>query len=379
MKTFFFSGIRPIIFGVDRVDQLPGDITALSGRSSEVLIISDAGLAKAGIIERLTSILEQSGLNVTVFSELVGEPHSDTIDKAAAILRGMNRPCVLGVGGGSALDVAKLAAVVAEAETPTERYALRQRTFPEPRLKRIMIPTTAGTGSEVTATSVFYDGNGCKIWAWGQALFPDLVILDPSLTVTLPPDLTASTGLDALVHAIEAFTCRQKNLMSDALALHAIRLIAKHLLVAIQKPADIEARSNMLIASTLAGCAFAQTGTAGAHSIGHALATLAGIPHGRAVTLGMAELLAWNAEAAPETHAVLAEALGAGNAADQAGPAFRKLVELSGLELSLADADIQPESLAEVMMSPENISMVKNNIRSIGADEALTISRNLLR
>jgi alcohol dehydrogenase class IV len=379
MKAFYFSGIRPVIFGVDRVDQLPGDIKALNGQSSEVLIISDAGLAKAGVVQRLTSILEKSGLNVTVFSELAGEPHGAVIDQAAAILRGMIQPCVLGVGGGSALDVAKMAALVTEAETPAERYTLRQNPLPEPRLKRILIPTTAGTGSEVTCTATFYDGSGRKVWAWGQALFADLVILDPSLTVTLPSDLTASTGLDALVHAIEAFTCRQQSPMSDALALHAIRLIAKHLLVAIEKPADIDARSNMLVASTLAGCAFAQTGTAAAHSIGHALATIAGIPHGRAVTIGMDALLAWNAKAAPEAHAAVAEALGASKVADQAGPAFRKLVELTGLELSLVDAGIQPESLAEVMMSEENLPMIKNNIRSIGADEALTISRNILR
>jgi alcohol dehydrogenase class IV len=379
MKAFYFSGIRPIFFGVDRVDQLPGDITALNEESSEVLMISDAGLSRAGIVARITSILEKSGLDVTVFSELTGEPHGATIDQAAAILRGMDRPCVVGVGGGSALDVAKLAAVVAEAEAPAEGYALRAKPLPKPRLKRIMIPTTAGTGSEMTGTAVFSDSKGCKVWAWGQALFPDLAILDPALTVSLPRDVTASTGLDALVHAIEAYTCRQKNSMADALALHAIRLIGKHLLYAIENPADIEARSHMLTASTLVGCALAQTGTAGAHSIGHALATVAGIPHGLAVTIGMDALLAWNAKAAPEEHAAVAEALGASKAADQAGPAYRKLVGSTGLDLSFANAGIEPETLAKVMMSEENISMIKNNIRSIGADEALTISRNILR
>ena len=379
MKAFCFSGIRPIFFGVDRVDRLPDDITALNEQSSEVLMISDAGLSKAGVVGRITSILKRSGLDVTVFSDLMGEPHGATIDKAAAILRRMDQPCVVGVGGGSALDVAKLATVVAEAEAPVEVYALCAKPFPKPRLKRIMIPTTAGTGSEMTRTAVFSDGKGCKVWVWGQELFPDLVILDPSLTVTLPRDVTAITGLDALVQAIEAFTCRQRNSISDALALHAIRLIGKHLLCAIENPANIDARSNMLIASALAGSAFAQTGTAGAHSIGHALATLAGIPHGRAVTIGMDALLAWNAKAAPEAHAAVAEALGNSKAADQAGPAFRKLVGLTGLDLSLANAAIEPEILAKVMMSEENLPMIKNNIRSIGADEALTISRNTLR
>jgi len=379
MNAFCFSGIRPIVFGVDRVDQLPDDIAALNGESSEVLMVSDAGLSRAGVVARITSVLERSGLDVTVYSELTGEPQADTIDQAAAILRRMDQPCVVGVGGGSALDVAKLAPVVAEVGAPTEVYALCARPFPKPRLKRIMIPTTAGTGSEMTGTAVFCDGKGCKVWAWGQELFPELVILDPSLTVTLPCAVTAITGLDALVHAIEAFTCRRQNPMADALALHAIRLIGKHLLCAIENPADIDVRSNMLIASTLAGSAFAQTGTAGAHSIGHALATLAGIPHGRAVTIGMDALLAWNTKAAPEAHAAVAEALGSSKAADQAGPAFRRLVESTGLDLSLENAGIEPETLAKVMMSQENLPMIENNIRSIGTDEALTISRNILR
>jgi alcohol dehydrogenase class IV len=378
MNSFSFPGIRPIVFGVDRVDQLPEDIATLIEDLSEVFIITDSGLLKTGIVVSIASVLEKSGLDVTVFSELTGEPHTNTIDRAAAILRRMDRPCVVGVGGGSALDVAKLTTAVAEAEVPTEAYALCAQPLPTPRLSRILIPTTAGTGSEVTRTAVFFDGRGRKVWAWGEALLPDLVILDPALTITLPSDVTASTGLDALVHAMEAFTCRQKNPMGDALAVHAIHLIGKYLSKVVENPADVDARSNMLVASTLAGSAFAQTGTAGAHSIGHALATLAGIPHGRAVTIGMNALLEWNAEAAPETHAAVAEALGSSRAADQAGPAFRKLVDLTGLDLSLTNVSIEPEVLAEAMMSEENLPMTENNIRSIGTDEALAISRWIL-
>ncbi|MBW1867099.1 MAG: iron-containing alcohol dehydrogenase [Deltaproteobacteria bacterium] len=377
MKDFSFSGIKPIIFGVGRVDHLADEIAALSNEASEILVISDAGVVKAGIVERIQSILERSGLNVTVFGELTGEPHSETIDAAAAILRRMKQPCVIGLGGGSALDVAKLAATIAEAKEPVESYALCAEPLPGPRLKRIMIPTTAGTGAEMTQTAVFSTCQGRKVWAWGPELVPDLVILDPSLTISIPGTITAITGMDALVHAMEAFTCQQHNPISDALALQAVKLVGQHLIQAIESPSDMDARSGMLIASTIAGSAFAQTGTGGAHSIGHALATLAGIPHGQAVTMGMDVLLDWNTQASPRRHAAVAEALGYKNG-ENAATAFRTLADKAGIDLSLAGRGVDPEILARVMLSDENMPMTQNNARAIGPEDALVLARRLL-
>jgi alcohol dehydrogenase class IV len=378
MNPFSFLGIKAVSFGIDRVEQLPGDIAELNREASEVVVISDFGVAKAGIPDRIRMVLQRSGYDVTVFNELAGEPHAATVDKAALLLRRLDHPFVVGVGGGSALDVAKLAAVIAEDEVPAEAYALCARPFPKPRLKRIMIPTTTGTGSEVTRTAVFTTSKGNKVRAWGHELLPDLVLLDPCLAVSLPADVTADTGFDAMVHAIEACTCRNRNPMADALGLHAIRLAKQHLMAAIEKPADIDARSGMLIASTLAGSAFAQTGTAAAHSIGHALATIAGIPHGRAVTIGMQALLSWNAEASPEAHAAVADALGCSKSAGQCAPAFRALVERAGVDCSLAGKDIEPETLARVMMSAENLPMLENNARPISKNDALELCRRIL-
>jgi alcohol dehydrogenase class IV len=205
-----------------------------------------------------------------------------------------------------------------------------------------------------------------------------MVLLDPSLTVSLPAEITAATGLDAMVHAIEACTCQNRNPMADALGLHAIRLAGRHLLDAIEKPADIEARSGMLVASTLAGFSFAQTGTGGAHAIGHALATIAGIPHGRAVTIGMEAILPWNAAAYPEAHAAVAQALGGERKADQCDPAFKALVDQAGIDRSLSDSGIEPEDLARVMMSPENLPMIQNNARLISAHDAIELARWIL-
>jgi alcohol dehydrogenase class IV len=241
-----------------------------------------------------------------------------------------------------------------------------------------MIPTTAGTGTEVTRTATFTNHAGHKVWAWGQELMPDLVILDPCLTVSLPAQISAETGLDALVHAIEACTCRQRNTISDALGLHAIRLVSENLVTAIEAPEDLNARSGMLIASTLAGSAFAQTGTAGAHAIGHALATIAGVPHGRAVAIAMVALLAWNEAVFPELHAAVAQALAGPGSADGASTAFNRLVDQTGMSRSLVEKAIDPDTLAELMMSAENLPMAENNVRPITKSDALELANRTL-
>jgi len=379
MNPFFFSGMGAISFGIDRINQLADDILTLSGSRAPVVLISDAGVARTGMLAQVKSIVEQAGLPLTTFCDLDGEPHAATVDQAADAIRRCGRPCVIGLGGGSALDVAKLSAIISQDEYPAEEYALCARPFKKSELVRIMIPTTAGTGTEVTRTATFTNHAGHKVWAWGQELVPDLVILDPCLTVSMPAPITAVTGLDALVHAIEACTCRQRNTISDALGLHAIRLVSEHLVAAIKTPEDLNARSGMQIASTLAGSAFAQTGTAGAHAIGHALATIAGIPHGRAVAIAMDTLMAWNEAAFPELHEAVAEALAGTGPADDASSAFRQLVDQTGMSRSLADNTIDPDKLAELIMSEENLPMVENNIRSISKGDALELAKRTLR
>jgi alcohol dehydrogenase class IV len=378
VNHFSFSGLGAVSFGIDRIRQLADDIFALSGSRVPVILISDTGVAEAGILDQVKSIVERAGHPATSVYDLDGEPHAETVDRAANVIRGHDQPCVVGLGGGSALDVAKLAAVIAEGSHPAEAYALCARPFKKPGLVRIMIPTTAGTGTEVTRTATFTNHAGHKVWAWGQELVPDLVILDPGLTVSLPAQITAATGLDALVHAIEACTCCQRNTISDALGLHAIRLVSENLITAIEAPGDLNARSGMLIASTLAGGAFAQTGTAGAHAIGHALSTVAGVPHGRAVAIAMDTLLEWNEAAFPELHTAVTQALAGSGSADGASAAFSRLVDQTGLSRSSIDKTINPDTLAELMMSPENLPMAENNARPISQDDALYLARRIL-
>ncbi|MDM8555136.1 iron-containing alcohol dehydrogenase [Desulfococcaceae bacterium HSG7] len=378
MKNFHFQGVGAISFGVDRIEQLGDDINVLPNKVATVVLISDAGVASAGITDRVKTILERCGYDVVAFSDLDGEPKSESVDEAAAIVRDCKQPCVVGLGGGSALDVAKLAAVIAGDDSPAEDYALCARSFPKPALPRIMIPTTAGTGSEVTLTAIFSTYEGRKVWAWGQELKPESVILDPRLTVSLPKSVTAATGLDALVHAIEACTCKARNTFTDSFALNAISLARQHLMTAIEKPNDLPARGGMLLASTLAGIAFGSTGTGAAHAIGHALGTVANVSHGRSVAIGLDVLLKRNAEASPEAHAAVVEALGGDRNPLATASAFRNLLEQTGINLSLADKKIDPAILAAVMMSEENIPMIENNASRITTVDALDLARQIL-
>ena len=195
---------------------------------------------------------------------------------------------------------------MATASMGVEHYALGANPLPGHR-PMVAIPTTAGTGAEVTRTCIVTDRDGRKVWTWGDELLPDLVVLDPASTVTMPSHVTAATGLDAFVHAIEAVSGRRSTALVTAPALHALRLVLDHLPIAVTQPDDLDARQAMQEAAFLAGLAIDGGGTGIAHSIGHALGTLAHVPHGVAVAIGLAAALEWNVDGAPGAYAIRGE------------------------------------------------------------------------
>ncbi len=388
-RNFSFQSPTRIAFGLGRIDKLGADLARLGGDGAAVLLVSDPGVAEAGLVARVSAVLENAGLAVATFTDVKSDPLAASADAAAELARGRGAAAVVGLGGGSALDTAKLAAALAPAEAPAEHYALGANPLPRGGLPRVCVPTTAGTGSEVTRTSVITSADARKLWVWGEGLRADLALLDPSLTLGLPAGLTAATGIDATVHAIEGCTVRRANPLADAYCLQAIRLLAGGALVrAVEAPDDVEARGTVLLAATLAGIGFDATGTGIAHAMGHALGALAGVHHGRAVGLCLNAALAWNAEAAPTPHAAVAGALGAPcdglddeAAAALAAPAFTELIAAVGLPVSLADAGLGEADagrLAELTMAPENTPMRDANCRDITADDARDIAQRVL-
>lgn len=386
--TAFDVAIRTqVSFGIGRSRQVGEDVKRLSGQGKAVLV-TDPGLVQAGVAGDVVDALRESGVEAELFAEVQSDPTSDSIDRAADIIRQSGAACVIGLGGGSAMDVAKMAAMVAGDRHPAEHYALMAHPFAPKRVATIMIPTTSGTGAEVTSTVVFSTAEKRKVWGWDRDLAPDLAILDPALTVKLPPHLTAATGLDALVHAMEAAAGKRRNPVIHGLGMKAIQLISRHLLQAIREPGDLEARGSLSVGAMLAGLAIEQGGTGIAHCIGHALGTLARIHHGRAVAIALYHAYAWNVEAAVEVHAEIARALGVHDTwqderalAYAGAEAFARLVESTGLNLSLKDDGLSladQDRLVEVMQSVENAPMRQNNCRDSTTEDLRRLAEAIL-
>jgi alcohol dehydrogenase class IV len=280
----------------------------------------------------------------------------------------------VGLGGGSALDTAKLVAACAASGLAAQSYQLCETSLPENILPIIAVPTTAGTGSEVTRVAVFANAAKGKVWAWGDELKPHVAILDPELTVGVPAHITAATGLDALVHAIEAATNKYRTDSNDLYALKAISLISENLERAIKNPNDIKARGALLLGSCYGGIAIDNCGTALAHNISHAMADLAPIPHGRATSLAMLATMKWVSHGAPEAYARVAKAMAA---ADPIA-AYDRLVRATAMKISLEGDGLdlgRPELLAEHMASPANAPMRKANLRYPSDAELVELAR----
>ena len=346
------------------------------GPGATVLLVADPGLAALGMIDAARTALLRAGLGVEPFTDLKGDPAATSVDAAAVTARATRAAAVVALGGGSALDVGKAVAAVARGEQPAEAYALCARPLPRAPLVTVCVPTTAGTGSETTRTAIVTDTMGRKVWLWGEELRADEVLLDPELTLDLPPALTAATGIDALVHAIEAATNRNAWPGNDLYAHEAIRLLARWLPRAVEQPRDLAAREAAQRAACLAGIAIDNAGTAVAHNIGHALASLRPIHHGRAVGTAMAATLSWNSAHDPEARwAAVAAAMGVAEVA----PGFAALAAAVGLETRLDGfAGITAEALAAQMARPENASMRRSNAREIGEADLVMLAGRVL-
>ncbi|MBX2859316.1 MAG: iron-containing alcohol dehydrogenase [Cellvibrionaceae bacterium] len=264
------------------------------------LLVSDKGLVNAGIVEAVAAPLRRAGLEPRVYSEVVADPPQAQVLSAVKMARAAKVDGIIGLGGGSSLDVAKLIAVLLHSEQSLQDlyglHKVRGRRSP-----LILLPTTAGTGSEVTPIAIITTGETTKAAVVATQLLPDLAILDAELTRGLPAAVTAATGIDAMVHAIEAYTSKlKKNPYSDMLATQALRLMSANLLEAVDNGGNMLARENMLLGAMLAGQAFANAPVAAVHALAYPLGGNYHIPHGLSNALVLPHVLRFNApEAAP--------------------------------------------------------------------------------
>jgi alcohol dehydrogenase class IV len=377
MNSFTLSAIPEILFGPGRLGDMAAKAEALSSKGAAALLVADPALRGLGITGHALEFLDKAGFPAAVYESFKGEPKQSDIDTAADMARKANAKVVIGLGGGSALDTAKLVACCVVSGLSASAYALCATPLPKNRLPVIAIPTTAGTGSEVTRVSVFADAGKVKVWAWGEELKPDVAILDPELTVGVPPHITAATGLDALVHAIEACTNKHRHDGNDLYCHKAISLISANLERAIKNPNDIEARGAMLLGSCYGGIGIDNCGTALAHNISHAVADLAPIPHGRATGLAMLATIGWVMEGNRAAFAKVATAMGS----DDAAKAYDRLVRQTGIKISLDGDGLDlgnPGLLAEHMASPANNPMRKSTARYPDDAELVALAERFL-
>ncbi len=346
------------------------------------LVVADPGLTRDGIVGRLQKNLDHDGVKAEFYLGVEPEPYLDNADNAAELGRKIQAQLVVGIGGGSAMDTAKAAAILITNGGKAGDY-VGLNLVPGPGVPTIMIPTTAGTGAEVTFTAVFTNRETkTKGGINSPYLYPDQAILDPELTLGLPPEVTAYTGIDALTHAIESVTSKSSNVFTEALSLTAVKLISSNLRRAVFRGRDdIQARENMLMGSVLGGLGLALSGVGAAHALAYPLGGNYRVPHGLANALLIEHVMSFNLPAAEQPMAMIAKSMGEAvdgmplrKAAQAAVDAVKKLCEDIGIPLRLSDIGIPRTDIPSLVEAALKVTRpVQNNPRFLGAKEATMI------
>jgi alcohol dehydrogenase len=297
---------------------------------TRILVVTDPGVRRAGLVDSLLAPLMAGGLPVEIWDEVSPNPRDHECHRATERAKSFGADLLIAIGGGSPMDTAKAVAGLATNGGRVQEWEA-PRTFDLPPLPLIAVPTTAGTGSEVTFYAVITDTNrSFKMSLFDTRLAPRVALVDSELTRSLPASVAAATGMDALTHAVEAYTCTVSNPVSDALALQAIRMVAQHLAAAVADPENADAREGMMTASLLAGMAFGNADVASVHCLAEAIGGLYDTPHGVANSVFLPHVFAHNASAAPRRHAEVAIALGV----DPRGRTDDELATLGGESLA---------------------------------------------
>jgi alcohol dehydrogenase class IV len=381
MKTFEFRTVPSIHAEWGGARQL-GEHVASRFSERRALLVTDAGLIDTGLVNPAKESLEQHGFSVLVFSEVVADPPESVlltcIDRAKA--NGVD--IVIGFGGGSSLDVAKLAAVLLRSEQQLQDiYGIGNVSGK--RLPLLLIPTTSGTGSEVTNISILTTGETTKMGVVSPQLYADYVLLDAELTIGLPKLHTAATGIDAMVHAIEAYTSRhKKNPLSDALAREALRLLAGNLIRVCEDGTDRPAREAMLLGAMLAGQAFSNSPVAAVHALAYPLGGHYHVPHGLSNALMLGPVLRFNEKEAAPLYAELADVLGVpgSGSPEQRSAEFvqavQTLMDKSGAPRRLRDVGVTDNRLALLATDAmKQTRLLVNNPVEVTEADALALYR----
>lgn len=364
-------------YGKGTLVNLKTEVAKVEGKN--VFLISDIGVQKAGLVDVVKLLLEEVGVRVHVFLDVEPEPSFENIDMALAAYKECNGDLVVGLGGGSSLDIAKAVSVMATNQGNMLDY-VGVGLIPKAGVTSILIPTTAGTGSEVTMNAIFTDKKeNLKKGVVSEYLLPDVAIVDSAMTASMPPKVTAATGMDALTHAIESYTSNKATPQTDLYALEAIRLTAKHLRRAVSCGSDENAREGMALASVFAGISLANAGVGAVHALAYPLGGQLGVAHGVANALLLPYVMEFNIVGYMEKFIHVAEALGENTQGlSPRDAAFRSLKAVR--ELSI-DVGI-PQTMTEIGVKAEhvdNLSQAAANVTRLMANNPRIMTYNDVR
>ncbi|CAN7672574.1 iron-containing alcohol dehydrogenase [Pararhizobium sp. LjRoot255] len=381
MKPFVFSTTAQIVFRAGASSEIGGLVRRKLGE--RVLFVTDPGLRKLGLCDPALSSLAAAGIEATVFDKVEADPSLATVQSATDAAKAGGATGVIGFGGGSSLDVAKLVALLCGSGEDIDG-AWGVGNAKGPRLPLVLVPTTAGTGSEMTPVSIITVGGDEKRGVSSPIILPDIAVLDPDLMLALPAHITAATGIDAMVHAIEAYTSRSanNNPLSKMLARQALQLLGANIEKAVFDGKNREARGAMLLGSMLAGQAFANSPVAAVHALAYPIGGTFHIPHGLSNALVLPHVLRFNAPAAVAAYAEIAADAFPDLAPEQSSQercaAFiDRLAALSaslGLQPRLRDVGISEEHLSGMARDAmKQTRLLINNPRDVNEADALSI------
>ena len=381
MNAFRFQTVPTLVVEFGAARRLGALLRAQFPALERLCVVTDGFLHRSGLLNPALADLAAHGWNATVIDDVIADPPEPVVLEATARARNARAEIVLGLGGGSSMDVAKLIAVLApQQQQPLgEMYGVNKIAVP--RLPLVQMPTTAGTGSEVTAVSIVTVGEAKKMGVVAPQLIADLAILDAELTLGLPVAATAATGIDAMVHAIEAYTSAHlKNPVSDMLAIKALDLLSRNLLPACEDGSNRAAREAMLLGATFAGQAFANSPVAAVHALAYPIGGIYHVPHGLSNALVLPHVLRFNAESAAHLYAELADVVvpGVSGSAPRKTNALierlEQMIAATRIPARLRDVGIAREGL-ERMASDAMLQtrLLVNNPRPVSEDDALAI------
>lgn len=385
MSIYSLFHTNKVIGGIGSIQQIVDVVK--SHHAENVVIITDPGVFAVGLINKPKALLEQAGINVQIISDTPPEPPLEQVNQIYEHTKKTQAQMVIGIGGGSAMDTAKLVAILLNNNVELQDVVDGKAKFSNRGIPTLMIPTTSGTGSEATPNSiVLIPERELKVGIVDEKMLPNCVILDPTMTVGLPPHITANTGIDALCHAVECYISKKASPFSDTFALKAVELIGRSIRTAYQDGNNLQAREDMLLGSYFGGASIATSSTVAIHALSYPLGGKYHIPHGLSNAILLPDVMKFNLDACEEKFANIAKAMGLNvqgctqrQAAEKLIDEFYSLIRDLNIKCDLKAVGITEETLSELADSALTVKrLLDNNPKEMNKADIMEIYRKII-